>query len=106
MSRTIRRKTSHLKSWSVPCVDRVDAWDLERYGAHTPEQCVQRASARFHSDAGTACSFAGVPTAFRRELNKKVDRANKTEIARCRTNDCWDDFLAHPHVSNAAWLWW
>lgn len=104
MSRTIRRKNSHLKSWHVTPAHRVSEWDMERYGTHTAEDCVARQTAHFHSDA---YSHEGTPPHFfRRYLNKQVDRANKAEIFRCVTSDCWDDFQAPPYLSNAGWYWW
>lgn len=106
MSRTFRRKNNYRKSLCVSDVDKVDRLDLERYGAHTAEQCVLRQAAHFHSDAYSSWCQGSPPHFFRRFLNKRVDRANKAELFRCVARDCWDDFQAHPYLSNAGWYWW
>jgi hypothetical protein len=106
VSRTIRRKNSHLKSWAVDPVEKIDQWDMKRYGAHTPEQCVIRQAAHFHSDGYSGWCQGSPPHFFRRFLNKRVDRANKAEIFRCVASNCWDDFQAHPYLANAGWYWW
>lgn len=107
MSRTYRRQHSHLKSYAIPQVDEVDAWDLRWSGCANPETHVAQKRAHFHSDAGSRdYANGGVPHWFRRHLNKRVARDNRDEIYRCTQADCWDDFQAARFISNAGWYWW
>lgn len=107
MSRTVRRKNCHFKSIYISSsVDEVFDWELKRWNVKTPEAVIVRQTARFHGDHGTVGGNCGVPQWYRRRLNKQVDRANKKELLRCRTADCWEDFLPHRYLSNAAYNYW
>lgn len=104
MSRTIRRKNAHQQGWWIGSKDDVSQREMRLWGASTPEQYIARRRARFHADRPQG--HWSPPSWFRRQLNKKVARANAAMIHRGITMDCWDDHLPRKHQRNAAWLWW
>ena len=104
MSRTIRRKNCHLRSSYVDRPEDVDCWDLDRHQTTSPRRVVELQAARFHRDHHPGRWNA--PSWYARQFNKSVARANTAEIHRCLKNDCWDDHLPVPYVSNANWNWW
>jgi hypothetical protein len=104
MSRTVRRKNSHLRKFYVSRPHEIDSWDLKRYGCNTAEECVKRQEARYRRDHHPG-SF-NAPSWYARTWNKVVDRNNKAEIHRCLVQDSWDDHQAYPHIRTANWNWW
>ena len=104
MSRTIRRKNSYLRESYVGRLEEVDSWDLYRYHATDPHRVVRLKAVRFHRDHPPGRWNA--PSWYARQFNKSVARANDAEIHRCMRQDCWDDHLPVPHISNANWNWW
>jgi hypothetical protein len=107
MSRTFRRNKSYLiKSW-VGRPDDIDSWDCKRFQLTDPSQVYQIKVRRFISDSGSKGYPCGVPRWYRRIFGSKATRiANRREIQRCVTQDCWDDHKPHFFRDNAAYSWW
>lgn len=103
MSRTIRRRNSYLRNYYVDSPEEVSSWMLCRYGVDSPSQVIERQLVRFHSD--TRSGKWRPPSWYARTLNKAVNRANKAEIHRCVSQDCWDDHQPVRHMKNAGYTW-
>lgn len=104
MSRTIRRKGTYPLTAYVGLPEEIDSYDMERYGAKTVQECIQKKKAWFHGDSHRGSW--NPPSWFCRQRNRRIGRENRAELHRCLTLGEWDDHQPVRYIKDAGYLWW